>query len=111
MPVRTDEPVVAWLAGPSVAERMEVWKAVGMVMHCLGETQRESLALVRRYALQHHSTLDAVAGRLTALELMPADLVAAGFSVAASTVRAPLPGVEYPSRRCYLLAQLDSERL
>ncbi|GIF66587.1 methyltransferase [Asanoa ishikariensis] len=40
-----------------------------------------------------------------------ADLAAAGFSVAASTMRAPLPGVEYPSRRCYLLAQLDSERL
>ncbi|SDR74420.1 hypothetical protein SAMN04488543_0299 [Friedmanniella luteola] len=76
----TDEPVAAWLAGPSVADRMEVWKAVGMLMHSLGETQRESLALVRRYALAHRSTLDAVAVRLTALELEPSDLVPAGGS-------------------------------
>ncbi|MEV4532674.1 class I SAM-dependent methyltransferase [Asanoa sp. NPDC049518] len=34
-----------------------------------------------------------------------ADLAAAGFSVSASTEREPLPDVEYPSRRCYLLAQ------
>lgn len=72
----TDEPVAAWLAGPSVADRMEVWKAVGMLMHSLGETQGASLALLRRYALQHGSTLDAVAGQLTALELAPADLTA-----------------------------------
>ncbi|MDG4824094.1 class I SAM-dependent methyltransferase [Asanoa sp. WMMD1127] len=49
---------------------------------------------------------------LDAFYLSPAavadDLVAAGFSVMASTERAPLPGVEYPSRRCYLLAQLDA---
>ncbi|HLX48677.1 MAG TPA: class I SAM-dependent methyltransferase [Streptosporangiaceae bacterium] len=33
------------------------------------------------------------------------DLEAAGFSVMATTVRQPWPGIEYPSRRCYLLAQ------
>jgi SAM-dependent methyltransferase len=37
-----------------------------------------------------------------------ADLVAAGFSVSATTLREPLPDVEYPSRRCYLLAQLHA---
>jgi SAM-dependent methyltransferase len=33
------------------------------------------------------------------------DLEAAGFSVMATTIRLPWPGIEYPSRRCYLLAQ------
>lgn len=71
----TDSPVAAWLAGPAVADRMEVWKAVGMLMHTLGTTQREGLALLRRYAVEESSTLDTVAGRLTAGELAPADLV------------------------------------
>jgi SAM-dependent methyltransferase len=34
-----------------------------------------------------------------------ADVQAAGFTVTATTIRSPLPAVEYPSRRCYLLAQ------
>jgi SAM-dependent methyltransferase len=34
-----------------------------------------------------------------------ADLHAAGFTVAATTIRSPQPDIEYPSRRCYLLAQ------
>jgi SAM-dependent methyltransferase len=41
--------------------------------------------------------------------LEPADVVrhveAAGFTVTATLVRSPCPGIEYPSRRCYLLAQ------
>ena len=34
-----------------------------------------------------------------------ADLQTAGFTVIATTIRSPRPDVEYPSRRCYLLAQ------
>lgn len=34
-----------------------------------------------------------------------ADLEAAGFTVAATTIRQAVPDAEYPSRRCYLLAQ------
>jgi hypothetical protein len=34
-----------------------------------------------------------------------ADLQTAGFAVTATTIRSPRPDVEYPSRRCYLLAQ------
>jgi len=34
-----------------------------------------------------------------------ADMEAAGFAVAATLTRSPYPGIEYPSRRCYLLAQ------
>lgn len=41
--------------------------------------------------------------------LEPADVVrhveAAGFTVTATLIRSPCPGIEYPSRRCYLLAQ------
>jgi SAM-dependent methyltransferase len=33
------------------------------------------------------------------------DVAAAGFAVTATLVRSPCPGIEYPSRRCYLLAQ------
>jgi ubiquinone/menaquinone biosynthesis C-methylase UbiE len=33
------------------------------------------------------------------------DVEAAGFSVMATTIRQPRPDIEYPSRRCYLLAQ------
>jgi ubiquinone/menaquinone biosynthesis C-methylase UbiE len=33
------------------------------------------------------------------------DVATAGFAVMATTVRNPQPGIEYPSRRCYLLAQ------
>jgi SAM-dependent methyltransferase len=34
-----------------------------------------------------------------------AELTGAGFTIASTTLRAPLPGVEFPSHRCYLLAQ------
>ncbi len=71
----TDEPVAAWLAGPSVADRMEVWRAVGIVVHELGTTQGESLDALRHYAVRQVATLDAVAARVTALELHPAVLI------------------------------------
>ena len=70
----TDEPVAAWLAGPGVARRMEVWRAVGMVVHDLGTTQQGGLDLLRGFAVDAGSSLDAVAARLTAAELAPADL-------------------------------------
>jgi hypothetical protein len=38
-------------------------------------------------------------------EEVVADLEAAGFTVTATTIRTPRPDIEYPSRRCYLLAQ------
>lgn len=33
------------------------------------------------------------------------DVEAAGFTVTATIIRSPQPGIEYPSRRCYLLAR------
>jgi SAM-dependent methyltransferase len=47
--------------------------------------------------------------QLDAFFLEPAevvdDLTAAGFAVMSTVIRQPWPDVEYPSRRCYLLAQ------
>lgn len=37
-----------------------------------------------------------------------AELTAAGLTVTATVVREPLPGIEYPSRRCYLTARTGS---
>lgn len=37
--------------------------------------------------------------------VVAADAEAAGFAVTARLERQPVPEVEYPSRRCYLLAQ------
>ncbi len=48
--------------------------------------------------------------RIDAFFLDPADVVrdleAAGFAIMSTVVRQPWPGVEYPSRRAYLVAQL-----
>ena len=71
----TDEPVAAWLAGPDVAGRMQVWEAVGMVMQTLAATQGEGLALLREYAQGNGATLDTVAERLVTEQLTPADLL------------------------------------
>jgi predicted methyltransferase len=47
--------------------------------------------------------------RLDGYFLEPATVVraveAAGFAVTATVVRSPRPDIEYPSRRCYLLAR------
>jgi ubiquinone/menaquinone biosynthesis C-methylase UbiE len=37
------------------------------------------------------------------------ELAAAGFTIDARLVRRPVPAGEYPSRRCYLIAQLEQE--
>ena len=81
----TDEPVATWLAGPAVAGRMEVWKAVGMLVHTLGTTQRRSLELLLGAAARCGGSLDAVAARLTAGELEPAD-VPSGFPPAVTSL-------------------------
>lgn len=43
--------------------------------------------------------------RFLAPEEVVADLETTGFTVTATTIRQPVPTVEYPSRRCYLLAR------
>jgi hypothetical protein len=91
----TDEPVAAWLAGPAVAGRMQVWEAVGMVMQTLAATQGEGLALLREYAQGHDATLDAVAERLVTEELAPTALLE--DQLRRGTQRAPDQGCGQPS--------------
>jgi SAM-dependent methyltransferase len=59
--------------------------------------------------VNHLTTWFGQAVQLDGYFLEPADVVrdvqAAGFTVSATLIRSPQPHVEYPSRRCYLLAQ------
>lgn len=59
--------------------------------------------------VNHLTTWFGQAVELDGYFLEPSDvachLEAAGFTVTATLVRSPQPGIEYPSRRCYLLAQ------
>jgi hypothetical protein len=65
----TSEPVAAWLDRGSVADRMNVWTAVGMVMDRTEMNQPDSLAWLRAYAFSHDSTVDEVAQLLTTSRL------------------------------------------
>jgi SAM-dependent methyltransferase len=59
--------------------------------------------------VNHLTTWFGQAVRLDGYFLQPSavqhDLEAAGFTVAGTLIRTPSPDIEYPSRRCYLLAQ------
>jgi SAM-dependent methyltransferase len=59
--------------------------------------------------VNHLTTLFDAAVNLNFRFLNPADIIGdletAGFTIIATTIRQPVPAVEYPSRRCYLLAQ------
>ncbi len=59
--------------------------------------------------VNHLTTWFGQAVKLDGHFLEPGDVVAdvqtAGFTVTATTIRSPRPEIEYPSRRCYLLAR------
>jgi len=59
--------------------------------------------------INHLTTWFGQAVDLDGYFLQPADVAydveAAGFTVTATIIRSPQPEIEYPSRRCYLLAQ------
>ena len=59
--------------------------------------------------VNHLTTWFGEAVELDGYFLEPSDVAAgvesAGFTVTATLIRSPRPAVEYPSRRCYLLAQ------
>jgi SAM-dependent methyltransferase len=61
--------------------------------------------------VNHLTTWFGEAVQLDGYFLAPSDVVAgvegAGFTVTATLIRSPQPAIEYPSRRCYLLAQRD----
>lgn len=61
--------------------------------------------------VSHLTTWFGQAVELDGYFLEPADVArdveTAGFTVTATLIRSPQPEIEYPSRRCYLLAQRD----
>ena len=66
----------SWLDGDRLAERMNVWVAVGMSMERLQLDNGDALALLRGYAYAHALTLDEVARQVTDRGLQPEELLA-----------------------------------
>jgi hypothetical protein len=54
-----------WLDSDAVADRMNVWVAVGMVMERLDRPNSDALAVLRGYAFSHDYSLDEVAREVT----------------------------------------------
>ncbi len=65
-----------------------------------GELHRTTELLGHPVQLDHH---------FVAADALAAELGAAGFEITARLVRAPVPDVEYPSTRAYLLARRTAE--
>ena len=97
-PVRGDivQVVAAFLTGPSLAdlldgdnrarlsaadtsavlaERLNVWTAIGMVMAASGSNQADALAQLRAHAFHHGSTLDETAHLMTTRQLPAQELL------------------------------------
>ena len=61
----------AWMTGPSAAQRMNVWVAVGILIGHAGLSSTDALAVLRAYAFGHSVTLDDVAEDMTTQRLDP----------------------------------------
>lgn len=62
-------------AGGVVADRMNVWAAVGMLMGATGISQPEALARLRGHAFSHTLSLEEIAHQLTTHQLPVQELV------------------------------------
>jgi hypothetical protein len=72
-----DDPAIqGWLTSENVAERMNVWVAVGMLMQRLDLPNDDALAVLRGYAFGQQTTLDQVARQVTTKQLEPDALLA-----------------------------------
>ena len=60
-----------WMTGPSAAQRMNVWVAVGILIGHAGLSGTDALAVLRAYAFGHSVTLDEVAENMTTQRLDP----------------------------------------
>lgn len=60
-----------WLGHEGVANRMDVWVAVGMVMEGAELTKGDALAAIRAYAVSHRTSLDDVAHQIADEQLTP----------------------------------------
>ena len=60
-----------WMLRPSVAQRMNVWVAVGILIAHAGLTKADALAALRGYAYGHSASLDDIADHLATQRLQP----------------------------------------
>ena len=60
----------------SVAQRMNVWVAIGILIEHAGLTNADALAALRAYAYGHNASLDDIADHLTTQRLHPDALLA-----------------------------------
>ena len=66
----------AWMNNHTVAQRMNVWVAIGILIEHAGLTNADALAALRAYAYRHHASLDDIADHLTTQQLHPDALLA-----------------------------------
>jgi hypothetical protein len=60
-----------WMLRSSVAQRMSVWVAVGILIAHAGLTNADALAALRGYAYSHSASLDDIADDLITHRLQP----------------------------------------
>ncbi len=65
-----------WMLSPSVAQRMNVWVAVGILIAHAGLTNADALAALRAYAYGHSASLDDIADHVATRRLHPDALLA-----------------------------------
>jgi len=67
--------VPVWMGAESVAHRMNVWVAIGILIEYASFSNEDALATLRAYAFGHSQDLDQVADHLTSRRLRPEALV------------------------------------
>ena len=65
-----------WMTNRPVAQRMNVWAAVGILIEHAGLTNADALTALRAYAYGHNASLDDIADHLTTQRLHPDALLA-----------------------------------
>ena len=68
--------VPVWMTNYPVAQRMNVWVAVGILIEHAGLINADALAALRAYAYGHNVSLDDIAHKLTTRRLRPDALLA-----------------------------------
>jgi hypothetical protein len=63
-PTSNGDPGPSWLQAPAALDRMQVWKAIGLLNAEQGMEASAALSVLRSYAYANQTTLDHVAGEL-----------------------------------------------
>jgi hypothetical protein len=74
VPTLTGDSEPSWLRAPPARERLQVWKAIGLLNAAQGMDSSSALSVLRGYAYANQTTLDHVAGKLVAGGLSASDV-------------------------------------